>query len=119
MPPCARLFLTRTSPARFPYVQEGTSVEIQFSPQRLNDAAGDPYWVDLTIDEAQALLAQLQAHLARAASGTTAPLVFSLEGPSVQADIAPARTSKRRRRACRKRRERIQAVGLHHLRLGL
>ena len=64
---------------------KGTSVEIQFPPQRLNDAAGDPYWVDLSIDEAQALLERLQAHLALATEGTAAPLVFSLEGPEVPA----------------------------------
>lgn len=60
---------------------KGTSVELQFPPQRLNDGAGDPYWVDLTIDEAQALLQRLQQHLAQATEGTAAPLVFSLEGP--------------------------------------
>jgi len=62
--------------------KKGTSVELQFSPQRLNDAAGDPYWVDLTIEEAQSLLQRLQHHLAQQpATGTAAPLVFSLEGP--------------------------------------
>lgn len=76
---------------------KGTSVEIQFPPQRLNDGAGDPYWVDLSIDEAQALLERLQSHLARATEGTAAPLVFSLEGPPAAeakatsaADAAPA-----------------------------
>ena len=68
---------------------KGTSVEIQFPPQRLNDGAGDPYWVDLSIDEAQALLERLQHHLAQATQGTAAPLVFSLEGPAV-AEPAPA-----------------------------
>ncbi|WP_082926693.1 rubredoxin [Cupriavidus sp. D384] len=67
---------------------KGTSVEIQFPPQRLNDAAGDPYWVDLSIDEAQALLERLQTHLAQATEGTAAPLVFSLEGPAVPAPEA-------------------------------
>ncbi|MDT6964626.1 rubredoxin [Cupriavidus sp. SZY C1] len=78
--------------------KKGTSVEIQFPPQRLNDAAGDPYWVDLTTDEAQALLARLQQHLAQPGDPTAAPLVFSLEGPPVihakkdaaaQAPVAP------------------------------
>lgn len=89
---CEAVFDSHQPPLGFRMYKKGTSVELQFSPQRLNDAAGDPYWVDLTIDEAQALLAQLQAHLAQAASGTTAPLVFSLEGPPAQADAAPART---------------------------
>jgi rubredoxin len=62
--------------------KKGTSVEIQFPPQRLNDGAGDPYWVDLSIDEARALLERLQNHLAQATQGTDAPLVFSLEGPA-------------------------------------
>lgn len=61
---------------------KGTSVELQFSPQRLNDGAGDPYWVDLSLEEAQALLERLQSHLARATEGTAAPLVFSLEDPA-------------------------------------
>ncbi|MBY4731085.1 rubredoxin [Cupriavidus pauculus] len=62
--------------------KKGTSVEIQFPPQRLNDGAGDPYWVDLSIDEARALLERLQNHLGQATQGTDAPLVFSLEGPA-------------------------------------
>ncbi len=70
--------------------KKGTSVEIQFPPQRLNDAAGDPYWVDLTVDEAQALLGRLQKHLAQATEATAAPLVFSLEGPPATAEQAAA-----------------------------
>jgi hypothetical protein len=34
-------------------------IENQFPPDRLNDAAGDPYWIDLTLDEAKRLHAQL------------------------------------------------------------
>jgi rubredoxin len=75
--------------------KKGTSVELQFSPQRLNDAAGDPYWVDLTIDEAQALLERLQAHLAQPAVGTAAPLVFSLEGTSGQASSEPVQAEEK------------------------
>ena len=67
--------------------KKGSAVELQFSPSRLNDGAGDPYWIDLTRDEAQALLAALQSHLSRQAqdaSGTPnieAPLVFTLLDP--------------------------------------
>ncbi|MHA7680212.1 rubredoxin [Cupriavidus sp. PET2-C1] len=61
--------------------KKGTAVEIQFSPQRLNDGAGDPYWIDLTTEEAQALLALLQARLAPSGEATAAPLVFSLDEP--------------------------------------
>lgn len=71
-----------------PMYKKGTSVEIQFPPQRLNDGAGDPYWVDLSIDEAQALLERLQDHLAQATHGTAAPLVFSLEDPAPDAPKA-------------------------------
>ncbi|MGT2458109.1 rubredoxin [Cupriavidus basilensis] len=65
--------------------KKGTAVEIQFSPDRLNDGAGDPYWIDLTAKEAQQLLALLQARVAAGGQGTSAPLVFSLDEPA-QAD---------------------------------
>jgi rubredoxin len=64
--------------------KKGSAVELQFSPSRLNDGAGDPYWIDLTRDEAQALLAALQSHLGQSghdALGTEAPLVFTLLDP--------------------------------------
>ncbi|HEX7910972.1 MAG TPA: rubredoxin [Paraburkholderia sp.] len=70
--------------------KKGVAVEIQFSPERLNDGAGDPYWIDLTLAEAQRLLESLQARLAGTGVGTAAPLVVSLdETPSVQAVDAP------------------------------
>jgi len=59
--------------------RKGVAVEIQFSPERLNDAAGDPYWIDLTHAEARRLLESLQARLAGTGSGTVAPLVVSLD----------------------------------------
>ncbi|WP_233804560.1 rubredoxin [Paraburkholderia sp. HP33-1] len=59
--------------------KKGVAVEIQFSPERLNDGAGDPYWIDLTHDEAQRLLESLQARLAGTGGGTAAPLVVSLD----------------------------------------
>ncbi|CAB3797261.1 Anaerobic nitric oxide reductase flavorubredoxin [Paraburkholderia ultramafica] len=61
--------------------RKGVAVEIQFSPERLNDGAGDPYWIDLTQDEAQRLLESLQARLAANGNGggTAAPLVVSLD----------------------------------------
>ncbi|NML31353.1 rubredoxin [Paraburkholderia antibiotica] len=62
--------------------KKGVAVEIQFSPERLNDGAGDPYWIDLTQDEAQRLLDALQARLAGTGSGTVAPLVVSLDATS-------------------------------------
>lgn len=59
--------------------KKGVAVEIQFSPERLNDGAGDPYWIDLTADEAQRLLESLQAQLTASRTGTSAPLVLSLD----------------------------------------
>ncbi|HEX7935111.1 MAG TPA: rubredoxin [Paraburkholderia sp.] len=59
--------------------KKGVAVELQFSPERLNDGAGDPYWIDLTHDEAQRLLDSLQARLAANGAGTDAPLVVSLD----------------------------------------
>ncbi|TDG05178.1 rubredoxin [Paraburkholderia guartelaensis] len=60
--------------------KKGVALEIQFSPERLNDGAGDPYWIDLTADEAAALLATLQSKLAERES-TAAPLVVALDTP--------------------------------------
>ena len=61
--------------------KKGVALEIQFSPERLNDGAGDPYWIDLTHDEAQRLLESLQTRLAGNGhgEGTQAPLVVSLD----------------------------------------
>ncbi|SUA77789.1 rubredoxin [Pandoraea pnomenusa] len=75
--------------------KKGSAVELQFSPSRLNDGAGDPYWVDLTREEAQALLAALQTHLDRPrqdASGTESPLVFTLPDPAGEHARPPAST---------------------------
>ncbi|MGF6721624.1 rubredoxin [Paraburkholderia sp. GAS41] len=58
--------------------KKGVALEIQFAPERLNDGAGDPYWIDLTLAEAQALLQTLQTQLAANSAGTAAPLVVSL-----------------------------------------
>jgi rubredoxin len=70
--------------------KKGVAVEIQFSPARLNDGAGDPYWIDLTQDEAQRLLESLQKRLASGGGGTAAPLVVSLdETPAQPAAEAP------------------------------
>jgi rubredoxin len=63
--------------------KKGVAVEIQFSPERLNDGAGDPYWIDLTQDEAQRLLESLQARLA-SGGGMAAPMVVSLDETPAQ-----------------------------------
>jgi rubredoxin len=74
--------------------KKGVALEIQFSPERLNDGAGDPYWIDLTADEAAALLDTLQARLATRET-TAAPLVVALDSPrESEADqAAPAATA--------------------------
>jgi rubredoxin len=59
--------------------KKGVALEIQFSPERLNDGAGDPYWIDLTLNEAQALLDTLQTQLDANSAGIAAPLVVSLD----------------------------------------
>ncbi|WP_272632548.1 rubredoxin [Paraburkholderia bryophila] len=70
--------------------KKGVAVEIQFSPERLNDGAGDPYWIDLTQAEAQRLLENLQARLAETSGGTAAPLVVSLDAsPNARAADVP------------------------------
>ncbi|CAB3791285.1 Anaerobic nitric oxide reductase flavorubredoxin [Paraburkholderia caffeinitolerans] len=70
--------------------KKGVALEIQFSPERLNDGAGDPYWIDLTAAEAAALLETLQAKLS-ARETTSAPLVVTLDTPrEPQADAAIA-----------------------------
>ncbi|WP_321815034.1 MULTISPECIES: rubredoxin [unclassified Paraburkholderia] len=70
--------------------KKGVALEIQFSPERLNDGAGDPYWIDLTAEEAAALLDTLQTKLA-ARESTSAPLVVALDTPrETPATTAPA-----------------------------
>jgi rubredoxin len=68
--------------------KKGVAVEIQFSPERLNDGAGDPYWIDLTQAEAQRLLESLQSRLAESSVGTAAPLVVSLDATPASAETA-------------------------------
>jgi rubredoxin len=70
--------------------KKGVAVEIQFSPERLNDGAGDPYWIDLTQAEAQSLLESLQAHLAASGGGTAAPLVVSLDETAASQTVGDA-----------------------------
>lgn len=74
--------------------KKGVAVEIQFSPERLNDGAGDPYWIDLTQAEAQRLLESLQTRFAESSVGTAAPLVVSLDAtlasPSSAETASPA-----------------------------
>jgi hypothetical protein len=59
--------------------RKGIVLEIQFPPQRLNDSAGDPYWIDLTLDKARRLHAQLDARLAGQAAANQPLDTFSLD----------------------------------------
>jgi hypothetical protein len=59
--------------------KKGVILEIQFPPERLNDAAGDPYWIDLTLDEARRLHAQLARRLAGAATANEPLDTFTIQ----------------------------------------
>lgn len=63
----------------------------------MNDDAGDPYWIELSTEEAQTLLTQLRARLSNSEQTPPSPLVFSLEEPggtvtnsATAADAKPA-----------------------------
>ncbi|WP_233866365.1 rubredoxin [Paraburkholderia adhaesiva] len=73
--------------------KKGVALEIQFSPERLNDGAGDPFWIDLTADEAARLLKTLQTQLDAREGGTSAPLVVALDTPPANDADAPQVTA--------------------------
>ena len=52
--------------------RKGIVLEIQFAPERLNDMAGDPYWIDLTTDEARRLYETLRRRFASEVSANQA-----------------------------------------------
>ncbi|REE93986.1 rubredoxin [Cupriavidus plantarum] len=58
---------------------KGTFLELQFSAQRLNDTAGEPYWIDLSREEARQLYEALQRRLEADLADTAAPLVVALD----------------------------------------
>ncbi|ALL71496.1 Rubredoxin (plasmid) [Paraburkholderia caribensis MBA4] len=66
---------------------KATAVELQFSPDRLNDGAGDPFWIDLNHHEAVELHQALQRYLDTPGAGRPAPLVVSLD-KDVRASVA-------------------------------
>jgi rubredoxin len=73
--------------------RKGAALELQFSPGRLNNGAGDPYWVDLSADEARKLHDDLSAWLAREPVEGAAPLVVTLDPAPMSAapDRKPAK----------------------------
>jgi rubredoxin len=78
--------------------KKATAVELQFSPERLNDGAGDPFWIDLNLTEAAALHQALQRYLETHAGQRQAPLVVTLDQTSsaqaaANADSNAAQTS--------------------------
>ncbi|CAH2812048.1 MAG: Rubredoxin [uncultured Caballeronia sp.] len=61
--------------------KKGIVLEIKFPPERLNDGAGDPYWIDLTL-EARRLHDQLARRFASEAQ-TNQPLdTYGMRGRS-------------------------------------
>lgn len=52
--------------------QPAAALAIRFPADRLNDGAGDPYWIDFTFDEAHRLHAQLAAQRADAQTAPAA-----------------------------------------------
>lgn len=58
--------------------RKGVVAEIQFPASRLNDGAGEPYWIDLTLDEARRLLDILSRRFAGDASPTQPVDTFEL-----------------------------------------
>ncbi|GAB5096632.1 rubredoxin [Caballeronia sp. HLA56] len=59
--------------------KKGAALELQFAPARLNSGAGDPYWIDLTVEEARRLHAELDAYLAADRERGADPLVVTLD----------------------------------------
>jgi rubredoxin len=70
--------------------KKATAVELQFSPDRLNDGAGDPFWIDLNHQEAVELHQALQRYLDAPAADRPAPLVVSLDQDDSAAAQSPA-----------------------------
>jgi rubredoxin len=71
--------------------KKDTALEIQFAPERLNDGAGVPYWIDLSTEEARQLMQHLQAHFAQERAPAVATPVFALDegDASRPGDAAP------------------------------
>jgi rubredoxin len=67
--------------------KKGTVVEIQFAANRLNDGAGEPYWIDLDVVEATRLYRLLGARLGEA-TPQAQPLVIAFDGES-RPDVVP------------------------------
>lgn len=68
--------------------KKGAVLELQFSPSRLNDGAGEPFWIDLSREEATELLHVLQQRLDGNVPEGAPPAVVSLDAT----DVTPRNT---------------------------
>lgn len=61
--------------------QDGIVLDIHFPETRLNDMAGDPYWIDLTVEEAKRVFEALQSRFeaAPAVESPTTRLALTLD----------------------------------------
>lgn len=59
--------------------QDGIALEIRFTAERLNDMAGDPYWIDLTVEEARRLHQTLQQRFASTVDAAVAADTLTLD----------------------------------------
>jgi hypothetical protein len=59
--------------------RKGSVGELQLPPARLNDAAGDPAWIDRPLDEARRLYEQLAARFATDARANQPLDTFSID----------------------------------------
>lgn len=72
---------------------KGTVLELQFSLRRLNDGAGEPYWIDLSREEALRLRDALQQRLDANLPDTAPPAVVSLDSPDDESAAVTATTA--------------------------
>jgi rubredoxin len=72
--------------------KKGSVLEIQFDACRLNDGAGEPYWIDLDIAEATTLHRRLGERL-RETAAQAQPLIIALDGEPKVACLPPAQAS--------------------------
>jgi rubredoxin len=70
--------------------KKGAALELQFSSARLNNGAGDPYWIDLTAQEAMRLHAELGAFLAKGIDAQAGPLIVSLDEDAHGESLRPS-----------------------------
>ena len=60
--------------------KKGAVLELQFSASRLNDGAGEPYWIDLSREEATRLMEVLRLRLEPGQPDSAPPAIVNLDG---------------------------------------